>query len=107
MPHRATGLAFGPGTALWADFRAGLAREARPFSQAVPARGPLRPATARGPWGRRAAAGVLEAGACTPAARGGKEEVAAGLGAAELRISGEGAAQAAPSLKRWRGDEEG
>ena len=50
---------------------------------------------------------MLEAGACAAAARGGEEEVAAGLGAAELRISGAGAAQAAPSLKRWRGDEEG
>ena len=28
VPHRATSLAFGPGTALWADFHAGPAREA-------------------------------------------------------------------------------
>ena len=47
VPHRATGLAFGPGMALWADFRAKPAREARPFSQAVPARGPLSADTER------------------------------------------------------------
>ena len=32
VPHRATGLAFGPGMALWADFYAGPAREAWPES---------------------------------------------------------------------------
>ena len=38
VPHRATGLAFGPGTTLWADFRAGPVREAQPESQPGPAR---------------------------------------------------------------------
>ena len=41
VPHRATGLTFGPSTALWADFRAGPAREARPELRAMPARGLL------------------------------------------------------------------
>ena len=41
MPHWAAGLAFGTGTALWADFRAGPAREARPESRAMPSRGLL------------------------------------------------------------------
>ena len=41
MPHRATGLAFGPGTALCADFRIGPTRKALPESQVVPAHGLL------------------------------------------------------------------
>ena len=41
VPHWAAGLAFGTGTALWADFRAGPAREARPESRTVPSRGLL------------------------------------------------------------------
>ena len=41
MPHRPTGLAFGPSMALWADFYAGPAHEARPESRSVPARGLL------------------------------------------------------------------
>ena len=41
VPLRASCLAFGPGTALWAVFRAGPARLARPTSRAVPAHGPV------------------------------------------------------------------
>ena len=41
VPHRPTGLAFGPGMALWAYFRVGPVGEARPESRAVPARGLL------------------------------------------------------------------
>lgn len=41
VPLRALCLAFGPGTALWAVFRAGPARLARPTSRAVPAHGPV------------------------------------------------------------------
>jgi hypothetical protein len=34
VPHRATGLAFGPGTACWAIFRVGSAQKARPIQRA-------------------------------------------------------------------------
>ena len=40
VPLRASCLASGPGTALWAFFRAVPAREARPNPRAVPAHGP-------------------------------------------------------------------